>query len=218
MKIRISRSALGLLAVGGLAYAAGYFHVLPVGEPGAWAQAGKEQPKQLEPNPQMQAYIEAGTPGANHRYLDALVGEWTGEFKMSWGPDQPAEVSQGTVTREWMLGGRYLKESVEATSPMGTFNGYGIMGYNNIDGQYEFAWVDSMSTAIWCETGTYNPQTKILTTRGSHRDPVTGHIVYGWGRIDMSNADRHTFVGYSTAPDGKEYKSMEGALARKHKP
>ena len=216
MNIRITRSALGLLAVGGLGYAAGHFHLLSVGEPGAWAQASKEQARQQQPDPEMQAYIDAGTPGQNHRYLEALVGEWTGEWKIYMQPDQPPMVSQGTITREWVLGGRYLRETVDATSDMGRFSGAGYMGYNNIDGQYEFVWMDTMSTAISVETGTYNPQTKILTTRGSHRDPTTGRIMQGWGKLDLSNADRQPYLGYSTASDGSEYKCFEGVALRKH--
>lgn len=214
MRIKISRNALCLLAIGGLIYAAGHFHVLSTGGAGAWAQA-KEPARQEQPNPVMQAYMKAGTPGPNHRLLDALAGEWTAEFTIYWQPDQPPMVSQGTVKREWILDGRYLRESVDATSDMGTFSGVGYMGYNNIDGQYEFAWMDNMSTAIYFETGTYNPQTKILTTRGSHRDPLTGHIVYGWGKMDMSIPDRLAFTGYTTDAEGREYKSIEGAMQRK---
>jgi threonine dehydrogenase-like Zn-dependent dehydrogenase len=211
--MKIGRGALGLLAVGGLAYLAGHFHVLSAIEPRAWAQA-KDQAKQEQINPEMQAMIESGTPGENHKVLNALVGDWAGEWKIYWAPDSEPAVSQGTVKRDWILGGRYLHEAVEATGEMGTFHGVGYSAYNNIDGLYEFIWMDTMSTGIYFETGTFNPETKILTTRNSHRDPATGKVIPGWGKLDLSNPNRHTFVGYSTGTNGKEHKSFEGVLNR----
>ncbi len=213
MNIKFGRGALGLLALGGMAYLAGHFHLLSAVERDAIAQT-KDQAKPEAINPEMQAMIEAGTPGENHKVLDALAGDWAGEWKMWWAPDQEPMVSQGTVKREWILGGRYLQEAVEATSPMGTFNGVGYSGFNNFDGQYEFIWLDSMSTAVYFETGTYNPKTKILTSRNSHRDPATGRVINGWGKLDLSNPNRHTFVGYATTVGGEEYKAFEGVLNR----
>ncbi len=213
MNIKFGRSALGLLALGGMAYLAGHFHLLSVVERDAIAQT-KDQAKPDQINAEMQAMMESGTPGENHKVLDALVGDWAGEWKIYWAPDQEPAVSQGTVKREWILGGRYIQEYVEATGAMGTFNGVGYSGFNNIDGQYEFVWMDSMSTAIFFETGTYDPKTKILTSRNSRRDPATGKVINGWGKLDLSKPDRHTFVGYATTAGGQEYKCFEGVLNR----
>jgi hypothetical protein len=210
MDTKIGRGAAGLLALAGLSYLAGHFHVLSAVEPGARAQAKEE----AQINPEMQAWIECGTPGENHKVLDALAGEWAGEWKIWWQPGQAPDVSSGTVKREWILGGRYLEERVEATSPMGTFSGVGYSAYNNIDGLYEFIWMDSMSTGISFETGTYNPETKVLTVQNRHRDPATGRVMTGWGKLDLSNPDRQTYVGYTTRADGKEYKSFEGVMRR----
>ncbi|MHC4094265.1 MAG: hypothetical protein ACYSVY_29000 [Planctomycetota bacterium] len=37
----------------------------------------------------------------------------------------------------------------------------------------------------------------------------------GWGKLDLSDADRHTYVGYSTDADGKTFKAFEGVTKRK---
>ncbi|MHC4218797.1 MAG: DUF1579 family protein [Planctomycetota bacterium] len=208
--MKINRNIAGLLAVAAAAYVAGRFDLLTGGGTGAWAQ---DDP---EPSDAEMVYLEVGTPGPNHEILDQMVGEWDGLFKIWMAPDAPPMTSRGTVTREWVLGGRYLKEVVKATSDMGTFEGLGYIGYNNFDGQYQTVWMDSMSTGIFMETGTYHPDKKVLHTAGDHRDPVTGRVVHSWGKTDMSKPDRHTYTGYSTDADGRTYTAFEGVSERRN--
>jgi len=124
-------------------------------------------------------------------------------------------MSKGTVTRKWILDGRFVQEVVAVTSDWGPFKGISFMGFNNVDGRYEAVWMDSMSTGIYFETATYNPETKIMTTRGTHRDPASGHVYHSRGTLDMSNPGRHVIVAYVTGPDGKEYKGFEGVMERR---
>jgi hypothetical protein len=206
--MKINKNIVGLLAVAGAAYAAGHLGVLSGGGAGAWAQA------QREPTAEDLAYMKAGSPGAHHKILDRLAGTWEGEFKFRMKRDGPLEVSRGTVTREWILGGRFLKEVVTATASWGPFEGLGFLGYNNFDGRYEFAWMENMSTGIATSSGTYHPDTNVLHFGGDYRDPVTGRLVHSWGKMDLSSPDRHVYTGYATDPDGRTYTSMEGVLER----
>ncbi len=57
------------------------------------------------------------------------------------------------MRRQWIMDGRYIRESVRASSELGSFEGLGFSGYNNLDGQYEFVWMDNDSTMIYFETG-----------------------------------------------------------------
>ena len=52
---------------------------------------------------------------------------------------------------------------------------------------YEVGWLENHSTAIMFGTGSYDPASKMMTTRGSHRDPATGKMIYSRGELDMSN-------------------------------
>ncbi len=210
--MRIGRSALILAGVAAAAYIAGRTAVLSGGEPAALAQP----PQQHEPQipPEMQACIDAGTPGEAHRRLDVLVGQWNAEYTIWMAPDQPPMISRGTVTRDWVLGGRFVRESVEATSDWGTFNGTGYLGYSNIDGVYQNVWLDSMSTGVYLETATLNPQTGIFSSFATHRDPATGKLAVMRGEYNISNPNRQTYVGYLTGPDGKEFKHFEGVSTR----
>jgi hypothetical protein len=123
--------------------------------------------------------------------------------------------AEATVTRKWVLGNRFVQEQVEGQSFGGeVFNAIGYAGYNNIDGQFEFAWMDTHSTAIYLVTGWYNPDTKTLTTHGSFRDPLTGRVLPARDEIDLSDPDRHRWVSY-IVEDGREYKHGEGVMTRR---
>ncbi len=210
----INRSVWGLLAVAGIAFAAGRLSIVLGGQPLASAQPAQDQPD-MEMSAEMEAMAKAGAPGEHRRYLNRMIGEWEGTFRMWMEPGaEPMEMA-GTVKREWVLDGRYIHETVESESKWGPFRGVGYIGYNNIDGQYEFIWMDTESTAIMFETGTYDPDSKVLTTRGSHRDPASGQVFSSRGTLDLSDPNRHTYVGYSTGPDGKEFKHFEGTMERK---
>lgn len=162
----------------------------------------------------MQALTEAGTPGEHHEHLDTLEGDWQGVFRFRMEPGSPMMESKGTVHREWILDGRFMKETVNATTEYGPFQGIGYVGYDNVEGQYEMVWMDSMGTGIYYETANYDPSTKILHTRGAHPDPVTGRTIHGYGTFDMSSPNRHVMTGYQYGPDGKAFKAFEGVVER----
>lgn len=209
--MRVNRNIMALAAVAGAAYVAGHFGVLSGGGAGAWAQAEPEQ-STLE-----QIYREIGTPGPHQKVLEQMVGEWDARFEMWMVPGAEPLVSTGTISREMIFGGRYLKEVVKATSEAGPFEGLSFLAYNNYDGRFESVWMDSESTGIYMEAGTYHPDEKILHMASDHRDPATGRVVHSWGKLDMSDPDRHVYKGYSTDADGRTYTQFKG-VAERHKP
>jgi hypothetical protein len=207
--MKINRNFVGLVAVAGVAYVAGQLDVFSGGGSDAWAQAERE------PTPQELAYMKVATPGKHHEILDEMVGEWEGRFEMRMDPNQEPMVTTGTITRKWILGGRFIQEDVVGQIPgAGTFEGLGFVGYNNFDGQFESVWMENMSTAISFSRGTYHPDKKVLHMAMDVRDPATGRLVHQWGKMDLSDPDRHTYTGYSTDPDGRTYTTFEGVMER----
>ena len=75
-----NRNTMVLITVAGLAFAAGRYG-LPAGQ-AARAQAPPESEHDLEA-----AYREATSPGSHHQYLDALLGNFTGEFTIWMDPE-----------------------------------------------------------------------------------------------------------------------------------
>ena len=92
--MRINKNLPGLLAVAGLAFAAGHFFTDATSV--AFPPPGQEE----QMSPETKAWMEAGTPGKHHEILNALAGQWDAEFKIWMEPDQEPMVSRGTVTRE----------------------------------------------------------------------------------------------------------------------
>ena len=87
--------------------------------------AQQEQPKMsAEEKAQMEAMMKAGTPGENHKKLASMVGTWDTTVKMyPMQPGAPVQQSTGTSVNEWVLGGRWVREtfsgkSDESTTPL----------------------------------------------------------------------------------------------------
>ena len=226
--MRINRQMAGVLAIVALAFVAGRMDwFCGLGS----AASAQEKPDQTELKPEVEselkgetemdpetlAWIEVGTPGEHHKHLDTLVGEWEAVYTIWMDPDEEPIVSRGTIVRKWVLDGRFLHEVVEAQSDWGPYKGFGYIGYNNQDGRYEAIWMDTMSTAIYSETGNYNPEAKILKMRGGYRNALTGRYVATHGEMHLSDPDRHVYIGYAIDAEGKEYKSVEGIAERKKK-
>lgn len=162
----------------------------------------------------MMKMMAAGAPGESHRVLDALIGEWKGFVRIRMGPDvEPMEMPT-TITREWILGGRYVSESVKSETDMGAFEGMGVIGFNNVDGVYEVGWIDNMSTAIFTEQGSYESKTKTFRFTGKHRDPATGYTILTNSVLDLSNRDRHVMRSTIPGPDGTPYEHFYGVFER----
>ena len=109
--------------------------VLPVVGGRAGAQEGKQAPT---PEALLKALAENGKPGAEHQQLQPFVGDWTFTLKVWTNPSQsPAEL-KGTVERKWIMGGRFVQETVrgECSKSGKTFEGLGLLGYDR--GQKKF--------------------------------------------------------------------------------
>ena len=136
----------------------------------ALAQGGKEPPQMTpEQKAEMEAYMKAATPGAQHEWLASTAGNYTLKIK-SWNePGGPAMEEAGTATRKMMLDGRVIAEDVNSTM-MGTpFTGHGLMGFDNVTGKYWSTWTDSMSTGIMVNEGSCDAK-KTCTFTGPGKD------------------------------------------------
>ena len=161
----------------------------------------------------MQAY---STPGAPHKALDALVGNWDADVRMWQDPAAPPEESKGTNEARWILGGRFLEQRFNWQFMGEPFEGVGTLGYDNIKQKYQSVWIDSMGTGMMKAEGTYDAATKTLTETGSHSCPITP----GGERTFRSvtkfvDPDMIQMEFYGPGPDGKEFKSMEITYKRR---
>ncbi|MFG0329788.1 MAG: DUF1579 family protein [Phycisphaerales bacterium] len=227
MYCRTCLSVAALVAVAGLGFVAGRMEVSAEraraleaalsAEQAFLELASVSQPEEnAEFNEMMEAWANIGQPGEHHEHLDTLVGEWDATWQMWMEPGaEPMEMT-GTISREWILDGRFVKEDVQSSTPMGPFQGIGVYGYDKIDGAYKTLWMDSMSTNIYSEMGQYDPEKKILRLQGHMHDPTTNTLAFSRGEVDMSKPDHHVYTGYKIGADGKEFKAFTGDMKRRN--
>jgi hypothetical protein len=172
----------------------------------------------VPPSPEalLKALAEAGKPGAEHQKLQPLVGDWTFTLKVWTNPSQsPAEL-KGTVERKWIMGGRFVQETVrgECSKSGKTFEGLGLLGYDRA--QKKFTSVRACGLCGTTSSGllTCNSSADRFECVKEECCPLTGQKVKGRDEILIESKDRIVTNIYRTLA-GKEVKVMEIVAIRK---
>lgn len=182
----------------------------------AIADDGKQDPPQLtaEQQAEMEAYAKAGTPGAPHAALAAAVGSYDLKLKSWYEPGGEPTEETGTATRQMILGGRVLVESMDATVMGAPFIGHGMSGYDNVVDEFWSTWMDNMSTGVMVSKGTCNAM-GACEFRGGWNDPIKKGPVKARMTSRWTGPTTQVFEMYGPARDGKEMKMMEIVYTKK---
>jgi len=98
-------------------------------------------------NERMKAMM-LGQPGEHHEFFNQSIGTWDAQVEF-YRPDGSVMAGEGTMTSEWVLGGRFVQSNFDMPDFEGApFNGIAYNGYDNFKESYTSVWMDSMSTAI----------------------------------------------------------------------
>lgn len=181
--------------------------------PALFACATTESSVPPTPEEMMEAMTQAGTPGAEHRMLDAFVGTWDADITMWMDPNAPPEKTTGRMTNEWILDGRFLEQRFEGTFGGQEFHGRGVMGYDVAAGEFIGTWMDSMSTTVTTSSGRTTDGGRTFQLATECTDPMTGEPALGEQVVTIEGADRHAFVMYGMQ-DGERTKHMEIVYTR----
>lgn len=174
-------------------------------------------PAEMSPEDQemMAKWQEFSTPNENHKALDTLAGNWNHTVKWWMKPDTEPEISTGTGTAEWIMGGRYLQQKVSGMSMGQPFEGLGIIGYDNANKEYVSIWLDNMGTGLMQSTAQYDTAAKTFAEKGSHSCFLAedGHRKYRATTKIIDN-DNYVYEMFSTDEAGKEFRAMEITYTR----
>jgi hypothetical protein len=186
--------------------------------PGAGAGVADQQP-QLPPGwteADMQACMEAGTPGPMHAHLAESIGVWKGKTTMWMAPGAEPIKSECTSTITAMMDGRFIKCETAGDMPgMGPFNGFGLYGFDNVSEKFQSTWIDNCGTGMMVGTGELSSDGDTLTWTYTYNCPITKKPVKMREVDRRTGKDTSTLEMYNTDPkSGKEYKMMEIALTR----
>ncbi len=174
-----------------------------------------QEPPQMSAEEQaaMQAFQQAGTPGAQHAELAKTAGTYDLVIRSWHSPDAPPMEEKGTATRSMTLGGRVMVEDISSSMMGQPFTGHGMHGYDNVTGKYWATWNDSMSTGVMVSSGSCDDAGSCSFT-GEWNDPVTKGAMKSRMTTRWTSPDVEVFEMYGPGPDGKEAKMMEITYTR----
>jgi len=184
-------------------------------KPGDKAKDAKPAAGTPDQDEGMKRWMEASTPAAAHKVLDALVGDWNVATKWWMDPSAPPMETKGTTSKKWILDGRFVQEDFTGEMFGMPMTGHGMTGYDNVKKQYNSFWIDSSSTAMYTSLGVASADGKTLTFHGKMDDFMTGEkdktIKFV---IKIEGKSKHVFEMYEL-PGGKEKKIAEMTYTKK---
>ncbi len=169
---------------------------------------------QDEVSADQKAWMDYMTPGPMHEMMAGSVGEWKSKNTFWMDPAGEPMVSEGTVKFEMIMGGRYMKSTHKGMVMGMPFTGMMLQAYDNATKEFIAIWIDNLGTGMSVSKGTYDEGTRILKSKGTMIDPMSGKEVYYRQTIQLID-DNHQVVEMFILEDGKEFKNMVIELTKK---
>ena len=181
------------------------------------AAAVTQQDAQMSPEQQkaMEAWMRYATPGPSHKLLEPFVGSWNVTMTMWEAPGASPYSSQGTSENVWVLGGRFVQQTVAAEMMGQPFSGIGYTGYDNFKQKFVGTWMDSMGTMVMISSGSADASGKVLTFTAEMDDVVSGRRMSVREVTRVIDHDKHVFEMYGPDKSGKEFRTLEIVYTRK---
>jgi hypothetical protein len=175
------------------------------------AQDAKSIPS---PEDLLKILAENGKPGAEHQRLQPFVGDWNLTVRLWTDASQPPAELTGTVERKWIMGGRFIQESVKGECHGKTFEGLGLLGYDSAQKKFTAVRVCGLCGTMSHDLVTCDDSGTKFVCAKEECCPLTGQKVQGRDEILVENNDRIVTNIYKTI-QGKEAKVMEFVSIRK---
>ncbi len=216
MKTRIGRYGLAVCCV---AVLAGGF---------AWGQQKSDDKDKAKGEPTdpmaemmphlMESMPTTSGPGPEHEHLKRSIGKWDVKGKFYMMPGMPPDESTGTCEFRSILGGRFVIQEYNTTSPtLGEFSGFGINGFDRLKGKYVSVWADSMGTGIYRSEGTADASGKKFTYMMKFLDPMTRQNKKAKMITEQVSDDKMTMKMWEVKKDGSERLELDITYTRQRK-
>jgi len=152
-------------------------------------------------------------PLAEHRWLQALVGDWTFEGEGTMGPDKPPHRFTGTETVR-SIGGVWVQLEGRGEMPDGTPSiTLMTLGYDPAKKRYLGTWIGSMMTHMWIYDGVLDGNVLTLETEGP--DFVTeGKTTRYRDTIEIESAEHRVLSSQALGDDGSWHTFMTAHYRR----
>jgi hypothetical protein len=153
-------------------------------------------------------------PGAEHRWLDPLVGSWTIDVRWQ-GPSEAETRSTGTSENRWILDGRFLLcESTVGDGPT-RIDAMTIYGFDDRQKSFFSVGLHNLATYVLRPSGSYDPATRSFLLSGKERSEVTGAVLVYRELLKVEGPDRHVLRVYFDVPGRPPVKVLEAVYTRR---
>lgn len=172
--------------------------------------------KKMTEEEMMAVYAKYTNPGPQHKLLEPMVGSWDCASRMWMNPDSLPIESKAVSEKQWILGGRFVQESVSGEMMGTTFHGLGITGYDLINQEYTHVYLDEMSTSMMISKGQVDSTGKEFTFYSQYKDPLNGMKEKSVrSEVTVVDNDKHIFVMYEKESNGEYRKAFDITYTRK---
>jgi hypothetical protein len=154
-------------------------------------------------------------PGPSHKLLAPFVGEWDVRMTFWSSPNAQPQTSVGSSTISWVLGGRFLQEQFKGATAGDSFEGMGIMGYDNATRTFNTLWIDSLNTTMAVASGRFFPEKNVFELTSELYDPLLSREKEVRSTLRFTSNDSYVFSMIDQSPEGKQFKSLEMEYTRK---
>ncbi len=173
-------------------------------------------PAEMDSVAMQKAWQEYATPTEPHQRMASEAGTWNEEMTFWMGPDDKNPQKYTAVADiKMILGGRYQEQKHRGKMMGMDFEGISTLAYNNASQEYTSTWIDNMATGMMIATGKFDATSKSTTFSGEMMDPMTKKSKKYRQVVTIIDNDTQRMESYDTAPDGREFKSMEILMKRK---
>jgi len=166
------------------------------------------------PGDVLKAIAETGKSSAEHQKLQPLVGDWNLTLKMWTDPSQPPAELNGTVQRKWIMGGRFVQETVKGEFDGKPFEGMGLWGYDAAQKKFTTVRACSLCGTVTTSLSDFDAAGAKFACATEDACPLTGETVKGRDEVVIESDDKIVMNVFKTI-GGREVKVMEIVSTRK---
>ena len=161
--------------------------------------------------------LAAMMPGPMHAHLKPLAGTWDLTLKFRMTADEEWQVNTYTGQRKLTMDGRFLEETVTGDWQGMKFEGHGIIGHDNLRGEFQQIWYDNLGTGMMVGNGKADATGKMITFEGNCSDPMSGEKNKWFKSVLKRVSDtENVFEMYAKdAKGGREFVTMEITYKKK---